>query len=75
MTALASTLTLNTLRRSDNFKFIILGLLITVIMFYFKDLSLALAQTGRISLILGVWSPLIAIGLFTFIGVLQINEK
>ncbi len=75
MTALASTLTLNTLKKSDNFKFIILGLIVTVLMFYFKDLSLALGQTERIPLILAVWAPVIALSLFTFIGVLQINEK
>ena len=75
MTALASTLTLNTLKKSDNFKFIIIGILITILMFYFKDLSLALAQTERIPLILGVWAPIMALTLFTFIGVLQINEK
>ncbi len=75
MTALASTLTLNTLKRSDNFKFIIIGLLITVLIFYFKDLSLALGQTDRIPLILAVWAPVIALSFFTFIGVLQINEK
>ena len=44
-------------------------------MFYFKDLSLALGQTGRIPLILAVWAPVIALSLFTCIGVLQINEK
>ena len=75
MTALASVLTLNTLKKSDNFKFIIIGMVITVLMFYFKDLSLALAKTERIPLILGVWAPVIALSLFTFIGVLQINEK
>ena len=75
MTALASTLTLNTLKRSDNFKFIIIGLLITVLIFYFKDLSLALGQTDRIPLVLAVWAPVIALSFFTFIGVLQINEK
>ena len=75
MTALASTLTLNTLKKSDNFKFIIIGILITILMFYFKDLSLALAQTERIPLVLGVWAPIIVLTLFTFIGVLQINEK
>ena len=61
MTALAATLTLNTLKRSDNFKFIIIGLLITVLIFYFKDLSLALGQTDRIPLILAVWAPVIAL--------------
>ena len=75
MTALASTLTLNTLKKSDNFKFIVLGLIITVVIFYFKDLSLALGQTDRIPLILAVWSPVIALSFFIFIGVLQINEK
>ena len=75
MTALASILTLNTLKKSDNFKFILLGLLLTVLIFYFKDLSLALGQTDRIPLILAVWAPVIALSFFTFIGVLQINEK
>ena len=75
MTALASILTLNTLKKSDNFKFIILGLIVSVLIFYFKDLSLALGQTERIPLILAVWAPIIALSLFTFIGVLQINEK
>ena len=75
MTALASVLTLILLKKSDNVKFIILGLMITVLIFYFKDLSLALGQTDRIPLILAVWAPVIALSLFTFIGVLQINEK
>ncbi len=75
MTALASILTLNTLKKSDNFKFTILGLIISVIIFYFKDLSLALGQTDRIPLILAVWAPVLALSFFIFIGVLQINEK
>ena len=45
------------------------------IIFYFKDLSLALGQTNRIPLILSVWAPVIALTLFTSIGVIQINEK
>ena len=57
MTALASILTLNTLRKSDNLKFIILGLIISVILYYFKDLSFALGQTDRIPIILAIWAP------------------
>jgi lipopolysaccharide export system permease protein len=75
MTGIASILTLNTLKKSDNFKFIIIGLLVTVLVFYFKDLSLALGQTDRIPLILAIWAPVIALSFFTFVGVLQINEK
>ena len=75
MTAIASILTMNTLKKSDNLKYIVLGLVISVLVYYFKDLSIALGQTDRIPLALSIWAPIIALSLFTFIGVLQINEK
>ena len=75
MTGLASILTLHTLKRSENLRFIILGLVISVLIYYFKDLSIALGQTDRIPLVLSIWAPVIALSLFTLVGVLQINEK
>ena len=75
MTGLASVLTMNALKKSNNFKFIIVGLILTVLIFYFKDLSIALGVTDRIPLILSIWAPVIVLSLFIFIGVLQINEK
>ena len=75
MTALASIITMGTLKRSENFKLIILGLVASVLIYYFKDLSIALGKTDRIPLILSIWAPIIALSLFVFIGVLQINEK
>ena len=41
----------------------------------FKRSILALGKTGRIPMILSIWTPIIALGLFTFVGILQINEK
>ena len=75
MTALASIFTMNTMKKLDNLKLISLGLITCVLTFYFKDLSLALGRTDRIPIILAIWSPVIALSFFTFIGVLQINEK
>ena len=75
MTGLASVITLNTLKRADNTRYFVVGILSCVTIFYLKDLSLALGETDRISLILSIWAPIIAISLFIFIGVLQINEK
>ena len=75
MTGLAAILTMNTLKKSNNFRFIVVGLILSVFIFYFKDLSLALGQTDRIPLILAIWSPIIALSFFTLVGVLQINEK
>ena len=67
MTAIASILTMNTLKKSDNLKFIVLGLVISVLVYYFKDLSIALGQTDRIPLALSIWAPILALSLFTFI--------
>ncbi len=75
MTGLASILTLYTTKKGENIKSIILGLALSVLVYYFKDLSLALGKTDRIPLILSIWAPVIALSLFSFIGVLQINEK
>ena len=75
MIALSSILTMNTLKRSNNLSFIVVGLIACIIVYYFKDLSLALGQTNRVSLSLSAWIPIITIGLFSSIGILQINEK
>ena len=75
MTSLASIFTMNTLKKADNFKLILFGLVVCVLTFYFKDLSLALGQTERIPMTLAIWSPVIALSFFSFIGILQINEK
>ena len=75
MTGIASILTMHTLKKSENIKFIIVGIITCVLVYYLKDLSLALGKTGRVPIILSIWSPIIALSLFTFIGILQINEK
>ena len=75
MTALAAILILNTLKKSNNVKFILIGIVACVIIYYLKDLSIALGKTNRISLILATWMPIIIIGIFSSIGILQINEK
>lgn len=75
MTALAAILTLHTMKNAENFKFIIIGLVASVIIYYLKDLSLALGKTDRIPLILSIWTPIIALSFLAFIGILQINEK
>ncbi len=75
MTALASILTMNTLKKSDNTRFIVVGLIASIGIFYVKDLSLALGQTDKIPLILSIWAPTLFLSFLIFIGVLQINEK
>lgn len=75
MTSLASILIMGTLKRSKNMKIVIFGLIICVLIYYLKDLSIALGQTNRIPLALASWVPIIVISMFSFVGILQINER
>jgi len=75
MVVLASIFSIGSVSSKPNYYYIILSIFISVVIFYFKDLSVALGQTEKINLTLSVWMPVIAIGLFCTIGVIQINEK
>jgi len=75
MVVLASVFTLGSLDTKQNFSYLLISILTSVVIYYFKDLSIALGQAGQISLILSVWMPIMIIGLFCAIGVIQINEK
>ncbi len=75
MVVLASIFTLGSVSRSQNLYYVFISIITCVVIYYFKDLSIALGQTNRVSLILSIWMPLIAVGLFCSIGILQINEK
>ena len=75
MVILAALFTIGSLKRNQNFYVILVSIITCVVVYYFKDLSLALGQTSRISITLSVWMPILAITLFTSIGIIQINEK
>tara|TARA_B100000579_G_scaffold389635_1_gene363588 strand:+ start:1926 stop:3017 length:1092 start_codon:yes stop_codon:yes gene_type:complete len=75
MVVLASIFTISSINKPQNLYYIFISIVCIVVIYYFKDLSVALGQTDRISLTLAVWIPVIAISLFCSIGILQINEK
>ena len=75
MVVLSSIFTIGSNKILPNFYYIILSILVCVVIYYLKDLSIVLGQTEKINLILSIWAPLIIISLFCSIGVIQINEK
>ena len=74
MTMLAAIFTVNN-RKSNNINYLMIAVLTCAIIYYMKDLSVALGKSDRISPEISVWIPIIIIGLINSIGLLQINEK
>ena len=75
MVVLASIFTLGTTRKFNNLRYLFLAIITGVVIFYLRDLSLALGKTGFIHPILSIWVPILAISLYCSIGLIQINEK
>ena len=63
--SISFNLTLHTMKNSENFSCIFWDFSYGVIIYYLKDLSLALGKTDRIPLILSIWTPIIALS-FSF---------
>ena len=72
---LASIFTMGNTNKSQNSYYAFVSIITCVIIYYFKDLSIVMGQTNRISLIMSIWLPVLVVGLFCTIGILQINEK
>jgi len=75
MVCLAGIFTLGSNEKKQNIYYLILSIIISVIIFYFKNFSTALGTTERIPLLVSVWSPIVVLSLFCSVGVMQINEK
>ena len=74
MTILAAIFTVNN-KTTTNVKYLFIAVLVIALVFYMKDLSVALGKSDRLSPEMSVWIPIVIISLINSIGLLQINER
>ena len=74
MTILAAIFTVNN-KTNTNVKYLFIAVLVVALVFYMKDLSVALGKSDRLSPEMSVWVPIVIISLINSIGLLQINER
>jgi lipopolysaccharide export system permease protein len=75
MTLLATIIMLNVKRSHENYFYIILGVSISVMIYYIIYLFSLLGLSGRLPVPLSIWLPLILIIMISSIGVVKLNEK
>ncbi len=74
MVVLAAIFTISN-KSYNNINLFIIAVISCAIIYYMKDLSVALGKSNRISPEMSVWVPIIIVSLINSIGLLQINEK
>ena len=75
MTFLSGIIMFNSKYKKSKLFNIILGISLSVIIYYVNYFSGILGENGRIPIILSVWLPLIILMLISLIGMVRLNEK
>ena len=75
MTLLSGIIMFNSKYKKSKIFNVILGISLSVIIYYVNYFSGLLGETGKIPIILSVWLPLIILILISLIGLVRLNEK
>ena len=75
MTLFASIIMLNIKHNKPKVFNLLLGIMLSVIVYYVNFFSGTLAQNDKIPITLSVWLPLIVLSIISTIGIVRINEK
>tara|TARA_B100001996_G_scaffold343701_1_gene298979 strand:- start:175 stop:1254 length:1080 start_codon:yes stop_codon:yes gene_type:complete len=75
MTLLSAIIMFNSKFRKSKIFNIILGISLSVVIYYVNYFSGLLGETGKVPIILSVWLPLIILILISLIGLVRLNEK
>ena len=76
LTIFASVIMLNVLSfNKPKFFYLLMGIFISVLIFYINHFSTLLGQNNKLPVILSVWLPHVIVSILTGIGMVRINEK
>ena len=75
MTIFASVIMLNIKRNKSKLFHVMLGVLLSVLIYYINYFSSLLGQNEKLPEVTSIWLPLVIISLFCTIGLVRINEK
>ena len=75
MLLLSSVFTLGTTFKENNWTYVFLTIISSVLIFFFNDFSAALGKTDKLPVELSVWMPIAIIFIFSFVGIIHANQK
>ena len=75
MVLLSSVFTLGARYSESNWTYVFLTIISSVVIFFFNDFSAALGKTEKLPIEVSVWMPIVIICTFSFVGVINANQK
>ncbi len=75
LTVLSSVIMFNFRKDKSLFFYILLGIFMSVIIYYINFLFSSLGNNGKIPIIASIYLPILFISIFSIIGLIRVNEK
>ena len=75
MLLLSGVFTLGMNFKENNWTYVFIAIIISVLVFYFNDFSAALGKTDKLPMEIAVWMPIVIIFLFSTVGLIHANQK
>ncbi len=75
MLLLGAFFTLGTNASDNNWTYVFLAIIASILIFFFNDFSSALGKTERLPVEISVWMPIAIVFLFSFVGIINANQK
>ena len=75
MVLLSGVFTLGMTFKENNWSYVFIAIITSVLIFYFNDFSAALGKTEKLPILISVWMPIVIIFIFSGAGVIHANQK
>ena len=75
MILLSGVFTLGMTFKENNWSYVFIAIITSVLIFYFNDFSAALGKTEKLPILISVWMPIVIIFIFSGAGVIHANQK
>ena len=75
MLLLSSFFTLGTKFNENNWNYVFITIIASILIFFFNDFSAVLGKTEKLPMEVSVWMPIVIIFIFSFVGIIHANQK
>jgi len=75
MILLSSVFTLGVRFKENNWTYVFIAIVASVLIYFFNDFSAVLGKTGKLPMEIAVWMPIAIIFIFSAVGIIHANQK
>jgi len=75
MVLLSGVFTLGMEFKENNWSYVFVAIILSVLIYFFNDFSAVLGKTEKLPIEISVWMPILIIFIFSAVGVIHANQK